>query len=131
MLSTAATPTRPPAITRVRPNAADELVGGAGAEHQPERERQHRRAGLQRAVAVRELQELREGEDRAHHREEDEPDAERGDREAGSAKNFSGSIGEATRRSQTMNSAPSAAAAPKPESTSGSDQPRGVASMIA
>ena len=82
VLSTAATPTSPPAITRVRPTSADELVRGARADHQAERERQHRRARLQRAVAVRELQELREGEDRAHHREEHEPDAERGDGEA-------------------------------------------------
>ena len=99
VLSTAATPTSPPAITRVPADAADDVVGRAGAEHQAEREREHHRPRLQRAVAVRELQELREGEDRAHHREEDEPHAERGDGERGSSKNRSGSIGAATRRS--------------------------------
>ena len=82
VLSTAATPTRPPAITRVRPTRPTSVVGRPGADHQAERQREHHRARLQRAVAERELQELREGEDRAHHREEDERDADRGDGEA-------------------------------------------------
>src|ERR671920_653871 len=62
-------------IDRARPKVT--RASSAGADHEAQRERQHRRARLQRAVAVRELQELREGEDRAHHREEDERDAER------------------------------------------------------
>ncbi len=50
---------------------------------------------------------------------------------AGSRKNRNGSIGAATWRSHAMNAAPKTTAAPKQASTSGSVQPRGVASMIA
>ena len=48
----------------------------------------------------------------------------------GSEKNVSGSIGEATRRSHQTNAPPRPSAATNPPSTSGSVQPRGVASMI-
>src|SRR3954447_22712629 len=61
VLSTTATPNSPPAMTRARPTWPTRALRDPGAEDEPQREREHRGARLQRAVAVGELQVLREG----------------------------------------------------------------------
>ena len=61
------------------------LARGAGAHHQPERDRAHDRARLDRAVAVDELQVLGQREDPAEQAEEGDADRRGTDAEAGAA----------------------------------------------
>ena len=62
--------------------ARDEPDAGDGADDEAEGERHHRGAGLERRVAVRVLQELRDREDRAEEGEERDADRGRRDGEA-------------------------------------------------
>jgi hypothetical protein len=61
------------------------VVNASTTHHQPEREGAHDRAGLDRAVAVDELQVLGQREDRAEHAEEGNADCRGTDAEAGAA----------------------------------------------
>ena len=83
--SMSARPVRPMATTRAVPSRSRGLARRAGAHHQPERDRAHDRAGLDRAVAVDELQVLGEREDPAEQGEEGDADGRRADAEAGAA----------------------------------------------
>ena len=80
-----ARPDRPAATTRAVPSRCDGFARRAGADHQSERHRGHDRAGLDRAVAVRELQVLGQREDAAEQGEERHADRRRADAEAGVA----------------------------------------------
>ena len=85
------------------PEPADCLARGAGADHQPECHRAHHDARFDRAVAVRELEVLREREDPAEQGEEGHADRRRAHAEAGAAEEAEVEHRLRTRRSHQKN----------------------------
>jgi len=131
VLRTAATPNRPPAMTRVRPMRPARWFDAPEPITRP---RASGSIAVPASSALYPIANCRycvKAKTDPINAKKTRPMPADATVNRGSRKNVSGSIGAAALRSHATNAVPSNAAAPKQPRTSGSLQPRGVASMIA
>ncbi len=131
VLSTAATPVQTGGDHPRAPEALAEMRRRTGAEHEPERERQHAAPACSALKPCANCRYCVKAKTEPIIAKKTSPTAIEATLKLGSPNRPSGSIGSATLRSHSTKIVPSSAAAAKHPRTSASPQPRELASMIA